>query len=62
MGYMEMDPDTEMNAIVSLLGKGGGELKKMSTKSIIVNSYNTGSIQETHKIIFHSICETFENL
>ena len=48
--------------VVSLLGKGGGYLKKISNKSIIVNSYNTASIQEVHKIIFHSICETFENI
>tara|TARA_Y100000591_G_C21716534_1_gene636432 strand:+ start:488 stop:1066 length:579 start_codon:yes stop_codon:yes gene_type:complete len=49
-------------SIVSLLGKGGGYLKKISNQSIIVNSYNTASIQEVHKIIFHSICETFENI
>ena len=48
-------------SVISLLGKGGGVLKKLSNKSIIINSYKTGSIQETHKIIFHSICETFEN-
>ena len=48
--------------VVSLLGQGGGYLKKISNKSIIVNSYNTASIQEVHKIIFHSICETFENI
>jgi len=48
--------------IISLLGKGGGVLKKLSNKSIIVDSHNTGSIQETHKIIFHSLCETFENI
>ncbi len=47
--------------VISLLGKGGGVLKKISSKYIIINSYNTGSIQEAHKIIFHSICETFEN-
>ena len=47
--------------VISLLGKGGGVLKKISSKSLIINSYNTGSIQEAHKIIFHSICETFEN-
>ena len=46
--------------IISLLGKGGGDLKKLSTKSIIVNSNSTGTIQEIHKIIFHSICETFD--
>ncbi len=49
-------------SIISLLGKGGGELKKISSISLVIDSYNTGSIQETHKIIFHSICETFENL
>ena len=41
---------------------GGGELKKIANQSIIINSNRTGSIQETHKIIFHSICETFENI
>ena len=53
---------TKKIEIIALLGKGGGELKKISNKSIIINSYKTGSIQEAHKIIFHSICETFENL
>ena len=48
--------------IIALLGKGGGELQKIANKSIIINSNKTGSIQETHKIIFHSICETFENI
>ena len=48
--------------IISLLGKGGGELKKISNKSIIVESNKTGSIQEIHKIIFHSICSTFDNI
>ena len=46
--------------IISFLGKGGGYLKNLSDKSIIVDSNNTATIQETHKIIFHSICETFE--
>ena len=48
--------------IISLLGKGGGYLKKLSSQSIIIDSKNTASIQEVHKIIFHSICETFENI
>ena len=48
--------------IIALLGKGGGELEKIANQSIIINSNKTGSIQETHKIIFHSICETFENI
>ena len=49
-------------SIISLLGKGGGVLKKISSKSLVIDSYKTGSIQEVHKIIFHSICETFENI
>ena len=48
--------------VISLLGKGGGVLKNISNKFILIDSYKTGSIQEAHKIIFHSICETFENL
>ena len=47
--------------IISLLGKGGGELKKISSEYILFDSYKTGSIQEAHKVIFHSLCETFEN-
>ena len=47
--------------IISLLGKGGGELKKISSEYILIDSYKTGSIQEAHKVIFHSLCETFEN-
>ena len=47
--------------IISLLGKGGGELKKISSEYILIDSNKTGSIQEAHKIIFHSLCETFEN-
>ena len=47
--------------IISLLGKGGGELKKISSEYILIDSNKTGSIQEAHKVIFHSLCETFEN-
>ena len=42
--------------LLSLLGKGGGELKKYSNKYIIIPSNNTGSIQEAHKMILHSVC------
>ena len=47
--------------IISLLGKGGGVLKKISNKSIVVNSKNTGTIQEIHKMILHSICDYLED-
>ena len=40
------------NEIICLLGKGGGELK-ISKNNIIINSNETGTIQEMHKIIFH---------
>ena len=42
--------------LLSFLGKGGGELKKYSNKYIIIPSNNTGSIQEAHKMILHSVC------
>ena len=48
--------------IISLLGKGGGSLKNLSNISLVINSNNTASIQEIHKIIFHSIAEIFENI
>ena len=48
--------------IISLLGKGGGELKKISDHSIIIESFNTGTIQEMHKIILHSICNYLEDI
>ena len=47
--------------VISLLGKGGGELKRISSEYILIDSYKTSSIQEAHKVIFHSLCETFEN-
>lgn len=53
---------SKKNTVISLLGKRGGELKKISDISIVINSNNTGSIQEAHKIIFHSLCETFEKI
>ena len=47
---------------VSLLGKGGGEAKKLSSKSIIVPSMNTARIQECHIFIGHFILEKVEDL
>ena len=48
--------------IISLLGKSGGVLKNISNHSIIIDSYNTGTIQEMHKIILHSVCNYFEDI
>ena len=48
--------------IISLLGKGGGSLKDISDHSIIIESFNTGTVQEMHKIILHSICDYLEDI
>ena len=46
--------------VLSLLGKGGGELKKISNHSIVIKSSATSHIQEAHIAILHYICETME--
>ena len=47
--------------IISFLGKGGGVLKKFSKDYIVINSKSTGSIQEAHKVIMHSICNYLDD-
>ena len=42
--------------LISLLGKGGGQILKFSDLSIVVKSSITATIQEVHKVILHSIC------
>lgn len=42
--------------IISLVGKTGGILKKISDISIIVKSFETSIIQECHMSILHAIC------
>ena len=46
---------------VGLLGKGGGDVKKITDDSIIVKSNNTALIQESHIFLGHYILETVEN-
>lgn len=46
--------------VFSLLGKSGGELKKISSDSIIVKSYQTSHIQEAHIVIMHIICKIID--
>jgi D-sedoheptulose 7-phosphate isomerase len=46
--------------VVSLIGKSGGELKKISDVSIVVTSSNTAHIQQAHITIIHAICELLE--
>ncbi len=45
---------------IGLLGNKGGIIKKISDINIIVNSSSTSKIQETHRIIYHVICELIE--
>jgi D-sedoheptulose 7-phosphate isomerase len=46
--------------VIGFLGNNGGDLKKYCNLSYIVDSKNTPSIQENHKLIFHIICEMFD--
>ena len=46
--------------LISLVGKSGGELYKLSNYKIKVKSNKTSFIQETHKVIMHLICELIE--
>jgi len=47
---------------ISLLGKGGGNAKKISEKSLIIPSKNTARIQECHIFLGHFILEKVEDL
>ena len=47
--------------VISLLGKTGGELKKISDVSFVVKSNETSHVQETHIVLLHMICEILEN-
>ena len=42
--------------IISLVGKNGGYLKKISDCCIHIKSQNTAVIQESHMSILHAIC------
>ena len=48
--------------VISLIGKSGGELEKISNKYVKVKSNITSHIQEAHIAIIHYICESLENL
>ena len=47
--------------IVSLLGRDGGEVKKISDLSFIVKSNDTAIVQESHMAILHSISDYLDN-
>ena len=46
--------------IISLVGKSGGELKKISDLVIVIKNNSTSIIQEAHMSILHSICYLLE--
>jgi phosphoheptose isomerase len=48
--------------VFSLVGKTGGELSKISHEHIIVSSFMTSHIQESHISIIHAICESLDVL
>ena len=45
---------------IGLLGNGGGSIIDNVDFSIVVNSNSTPHIQETHRIIYHIICDLVE--
>ena len=46
---------------IGLLGNNGGIIKSVSDISIIVNSVDTANIQESHRVIYHIICNLVES-
>jgi len=46
---------------VGLLGKGGGEAKKLCDLKFIIPSDNTQHIQEAHTMIIHELCALIDN-
>lgn len=48
--------------IVSLIGKSGGELNKISDIKFHIKSSITAYIQEAHMSILHSVCEVLEEM
>ena len=45
---------------IGLLGNNGGIIKSVSDIAIIVNSDDTANIQESHRVIYHIICNLVE--
>jgi len=45
---------------IGLLGNDGGMIKSVSDISIIVDSNDTANIQESHRVIYHIICNLVE--
>ena len=45
---------------IGLLGSNGGSIKSSSDIAIIVNSDDTANIQESHRVIYHIMCNLVE--
>ena len=45
-----------------LLGKGGGNLKKLVDNHIIIRSEKTSRIQEAHGLVIHILCKIIDDL
>jgi len=45
---------------IALLGNDGGSIKNHVDMPVIVNSFSTPRIQESHRVIYHIICELVE--
>jgi D-sedoheptulose 7-phosphate isomerase len=45
---------------IGLLGNDGGKIKDITDINIIINSKSTARIQESHRIIYHIICQLIE--
>ena len=45
---------------IGLLGSNGGSIKSSSNIAIIVNSDDTANIQESHRVLYHIICNLVE--
>jgi D-sedoheptulose 7-phosphate isomerase len=45
---------------VSLLGKGGGKAKGRAAFEIIVDSADSGRVQEAHTVVMHALLEVVE--
>ena len=47
-------------ASIALLGRDGGECRKLATVDLIVKDDVTARIQEAHKLLYHTLCEMVE--
>ena len=56
-----MKPSLKKGAkTIGLLGNNGGTIKSVSNIPIIINSNDTANIQESHRVIYHIICNLVE--